>query len=537
MNIIVWNCQGAASKRFLRTALSHVKNYKPICFCLLEPKISGQGADDVCFKLGFDHWIRVEAVGMSGGIWVLWSDELNIRINRTHPQFILLDICDQKRNVWSMAVVYGSPSRMLRRKLWRDLRSTRCCIQNPWIAIGDFNSVASADEVSCSSSYTEQRNREFNEWVDSKGLVDMGYAGTKFTWRRGVNERTFRGARLDRGLGSVDWFEMYPTTNISHLPAVTSDHTPLLLGIEERDNFKRSDRFRFQAAWTMHDGFKEIVKNAWTKGHSLNDKIESTKVILMDWNKNSFGNIHKKKRRLEARLEGIQRAMDTRRDTNLIKLESKLRMELEDVLYQEELLWYQRSREEWITSGDRNTKYYHAATRVRRATRKIQALLNDNGELETDEEIIQKRVFHYFENIFKKDGEAHQVRPIPKGFPNVTDHIHASMCREVTKEEVRSALFDMAPYKAPGPDGFHAGFYQHAWDTVGEDITKMVKEFINTGVLHEGMNDTLVSLVPKIKNPERVSHFRPISLCNVHYKIVTKVVANRLKGFLGEVIG
>lgn len=84
MNILVWNCQKAVSKRFLRAALSFIKTHKPVCFCIIEPKLSDLGADEACFKLGFDMWVRVETVGMSGGIWVMWKNSINITVRQTH---------------------------------------------------------------------------------------------------------------------------------------------------------------------------------------------------------------------------------------------------------------------------------------------------------------------------------------------------------------------------------------------------------------------------------------------------------------------
>lgn len=96
MNFLIWNSQGAASKRFFRATMSIIKAHKPVCFRILEPKMSSTGANEVCFELGFDFWVHVEAVGMSGGIWVFWRNCLNISIIRTHPQFILLSVSDNR---------------------------------------------------------------------------------------------------------------------------------------------------------------------------------------------------------------------------------------------------------------------------------------------------------------------------------------------------------------------------------------------------------------------------------------------------------
>lgn len=111
--------------------------------------------------------------------------------------------------------------------------------------------------------------------------------------------------------------------------------------------------------------------------------------------------------------------------------------------------------------------------------------MNENGELETEEGKIQNQVLSYFNNIFKVEGGPHHVRPIPKGFPYINDLIYLSMCREITKEEVKISLFDISPYKAPGPNGFHTGFYQRGWNIIGDDITEMVKEFTNTGIIQD----------------------------------------------------
>lgn len=94
----------------------------------------------------------------------------------------------------------------------------------------------------------------------------------------------------------------------------------------------------------------------------------------------------------------------------------------------------------------------------------------------------------------------------------------------------------MYPTKAPGPDGFSAIFYQKFWGAVGMDITKVILKMLNEGKIEEGINDTVIALVPKIKNAHKVDDFRPISLCNVTSKVITKVLANTLRRILPEVI-
>lgn len=87
----------------------------------------------------------------------------------------------------------------------------------------------------------------------------------------------------------------------------------------------------------------------------------------------------------------------------------------------------------------------------------------------------------------------------------------------------------MAPCKATGPDGFSVGFYQQTWSTVGETVSKFALEFLDTGRLPAECNDTLITLIPKTVNPASVKQLRPIGLCNVSYKIITKTLATRLK--------
>ena len=94
----------------------------------------------------------------------------------------------------------------------------------------------------------------------------------------------------------------------------------------------------------------------------------------------------------------------------------------------------------------------------------------------------------------------------------------------------------MGPTKAPGPDGMNVLFCQRFWHVVGDTVVDAVLDFLNTGHMLLDINHTYTVLIPKVKNPEKMSDFRPISLCNVIYKIISKVLANRLKQVLPNII-
>ena len=94
----------------------------------------------------------------------------------------------------------------------------------------------------------------------------------------------------------------------------------------------------------------------------------------------------------------------------------------------------------------------------------------------------------------------------------------------------------MKPFKAPGIDGFHAGFFQRLWLLVGDSVKREVKEIFATQKIPAYLNQTLIALIPKQIGPELVSHYRPISLCTTIYKTVTKILVHRLKPLLPSLI-
>ncbi|XP_019150525.1 PREDICTED: uncharacterized protein LOC109147318 [Ipomoea nil] len=499
--------------------------------------VSGDQANRICSSFGFNDWIRVEAVGYSGGIWLLWKGSANIIVTKTHPQFITAHVPEENKDPWQLSLVYGSPNQPLRRQLYSELFGSNSGFDGSWLAVGDFNVVTSREEVSNTEGFTQSRCANFNEWIFREGLVDLGYSGSKYTRMRGVNTDSFRGARLDRALSNIDWKLQFPNTIIQHLPMVGSDHAPLLVNTGAVQALSRPASFRFNVAWATHKSFQALIKDSWRSDLDLHTNKKRVAEILSNWSRDIFGSVTQRKKRLLGRLEGIQCKMAQNVRSDMIRLERKLRLELDEVLYQEELTWFQRSREEWVISGDRNTRYYQTATSIKASKVKVSMLIDENGQEITGKGELVEHVQSYFTKLFTEDLGSEPTSLDHGHFPIITETKWNELSAPLTLEEIKSNLFDMAPCKAPGPDGYSASFYQKTWGTVGECLLKFATKFFDEGSLPEECNDTIITLIPKIPEPKHVKQFRPISLCNVSYKLLTKIMSSRLRNILTKLIG
>lgn len=126
---------------------------------------------------------------------------------------------------------------------------------------------------------------------------------------------------------------------------------------------------------------------------------------LRAWNRDTF-NIFKRKRRLRIRLEGVVRALDVRASPGLLKLEGILKKEWSEVLVQEELLWMQKSRVDWLRVGDRNTKFFYMIILIRRRLNRIEMLRDEEGEWVSDSTEVKNLAMRYYKKLFCSDSQA-----------------------------------------------------------------------------------------------------------------------------------
>lgn len=217
-------------------------------------------------------------------------------------------------------------------------------------------------------------------------------------------------------------------------------------------------------------------------------------------------------------------------------LMKKLKLDLAEALREEELFWRQKCREEWLRAGDRNTKYFHNCVKGRRVQNRILMLLDNLGNEHFSEGAKGNIAVEFYRDLFTSSNP-HDLEALFQGFQSsVTPAMNNSLTRPVSADEIKCAAFSVNGSSAPGEDCLTGIFYQKFWHIVGPSLIEEISEFFQTSIIPDGWNHTQLSLLPKIVNPTKVQDMRPIRLCSVQYKIVSKILCNRLKPVLPKVI-
>lgn len=260
-------------------------------------------------------------------------------------------------------------------------------------------------------------------------------------------------------------------------------------------------QFRYEDMWQCHADYDQLVLESWKKGSGqqglggILKALNHMQSSLFAWGAREFGCLARKIRQLRARLNRLRSRSIGRGPTDEERVVVK---QLREAIHQEEIFLRQRSRVLWLRAGDRNTKYFQAQAAQRKRMNKIESLERVDGSVCQTREENHAEVQEFFQSLYSSQGFRQMYDMLNLVTPRISIAMNEELDRPFTADEVRVALFQMASSKAPGVDGFTAGFFQWHWNLLKDDIVSAVLDFLNGGELPAGMNDTLITLIPKV---------------------------------------
>ncbi|KAK1318023.1 hypothetical protein QJS10_CPB04g01586 [Acorus calamus] len=264
-------------------------------------------------------------------------------------------------------------------------------------------------------------------------------------------------------------------------------------------------------------------------------KLANVKKALKLWNSEVFGPIHLKLSVSKKELEDAQsRLQQLPTDPIYIAEEADARSTYLSLLSQEEKFARQKSRQLWLTAGDSNTKFFYNSIKSRSVMNSISRLRREDNSLCSDPEEIKSLIVQYYQNLLNREATSDLQLPPPPGLVSPTENL--ALCSPVSEKELRSVIFGLKALSSPGPDGFPARFFQLLWDLIKLDLLQAINHFFLNGKLLRQVNHSFIALIPKTLNADSLDLYRPISLCNTLYKIITRIMALRIQPLLPKLV-
>ena len=277
-----------------------------------------------------------------------------------------------------------------------------------------------------------------------------------------------------------------------------SDHRPILTRVQSREvRLRRS--FKFDRRWLSKDGLKEAIEEGLgqdeTEGNRiLHIKLCDVRHAISRWKKLNSSNTQKKIEIIKEQLERVN-TDDTVASEELLNL----KWNLCTAFREEELYWRQKSRGLWLKDGDRNMKFFNAITKQRRARNRITKLKQLGGGWAESEEKIEE-VATDFQNLFSSSATSDFEEELRYILVKVTPAMNAILRRNPSDVEIKKAIDNINPDKAPGPDGMTSLFYQSFWEVTAKDIISMVRNFFDTSAFDPRLNQTNICLNLKLRD-------------------------------------
>ncbi|KAL8126745.1 hypothetical protein AgCh_013868 [Apium graveolens] len=379
----------------------------------------------------------------------------------------------------------------------------------------------------------EDRKRQRSDLVEDCQISELMLTGSKYTWEKSRGTQSWVREKLDRGFATMYWWSKFPMHNLKVVRTSVSDHDALLLDLFRVNVSRKTFRFRFENVWLKDPSFTREVSEVWKTipmTHLLPKLMEVT-FFMARWRRSFFHKFREKVKKHKMNLDRLADCNDTQSVQEYIDEKEKLNI----LLQQEETYWKQRAKLFWLQEGDENTKFFHSSASARKKANKISFLYDNDGNKVEDQDGMCEVVKEYFNTLFTVNDNTGETQN-SRGHRVVSEEQNKLLTEDFSFGEFTEAIKQMHHDKASGPDGLNPAFFQIFWSIMGQEVFKYCKDWLHTKKFPGELNCTNVVLIPKKENASCLKDLRPIALCNVLYKIIAKVLANRMKIILPFVI-
>lgn len=365
-------------------------------------------------------------------------------------------------------------------------------------------------------------------------MKELSSKGDRFTWG-GWRWKKWIQSCLDRSFGNKAWSNLFPDSNQMFLEKRGSDHRPVWLRLNaSHDPIK--GLFWFDKRFFRQPEVTKEIDKTWNGSNSPENakvavKLRNCRTAVSRWKRKRKFNAKDKISLLQQRLEWFQS-----RDYPCRFMIGRVKEELMNAYKEDEMFWRQKSRDKWLVFGDRGSKFFHASVKTNRSRNHIIKLKVKNNIDRWSDGAKAEVVVEYFSELFKSSNPTPYDAAFQSFTPKVSGEMNSALLKRVSKEEIRDAIFSIKSDSAPGPDGMTGAFFQKYWGIIGAQITKEIQEVFDTRVMPKEWNLTYICLLPKITQPEHMTDLRPISLCSVLYKVVSKILVRRVQPFLHSLV-